>query len=334
MSEPEGETGIAAKTRCLGTSPDDIALAAGLLAAGKLVAFPTETVYGLGADATRPEAVARIFAAKGRPRFNPLIAHVAETAEALSIGDFNEAARRLAARFWPGPLTLVVPAGADCPVCDLARAGLDSVAIRVPAHPVARALIAAAGVPIVAPSANRSGHVSASDAAHVLSDLSGRIEALVDGGPAEIGLESTIVAALGDALLLLRPGAIGKAAIEAVAGQRLERPGDQSEEAPLAPGRLASHYAPRARLRLEAREIRPGEAYLGFGEIPADCVPLSGIINLSARADLLEAASSLYRSLRLLDALQPMVIAVAPIPNHGLGEAINDRLVRAAAPKQ
>jgi len=311
--------------------------AARVLAAGGLVAFPTETVYGLGADATNGEAVARLYDAKGRPAFNPLIAHVADAGAARTLARFDHAAERLAAAFWPGPLTLVLPRGADCPVAELAIAGLDTIAVRVPAHPVARTILAAFGRPVVAPSANRSGHVSPTTAQHVLADLRGRIELIVDGGATPMGLESTIVACLGEPTLL-RPGALPRAEIErivpltdppAAAAQSTDE-----EAAPLAPGQLASHYAPRARLRLDAVSVDAGEALLAFGPAPPNGVTqAAAALNLSPRGDLIEAAANLFSHLRALDACGATTIAVMPVPHEGLGEAINDRLQRAAAPR-
>ena len=316
-------------TRVMQASPAAIEAAAACLAAGGLVAFPTETVYGLGADARNGEAVARLYAAKGRPAFNPLIAHVADPAAARRLGVFNADAERLAAAFWPGPLTLVMPRRPDCPIADLALAGLDSVALRVPAHPLARELLAAFGGPIVAPSANRSGHVSPTDAAHVLSDLRGRIDLIVDGGPCPVGVESTIVACL-DAPTLLRPGGIARADIARALGRSLVVPPEN--QAAIAPGMLASHYAPKARLRLNAQTPEAGEALLAFGpDVPA----ANGMtLNLSPRGDLVEAAARLFSHLRALDASGAKTIAVMPVPNEGLGEAINDRLRRASAPKR
>ncbi|MEX0752300.1 MAG: L-threonylcarbamoyladenylate synthase [Xanthobacteraceae bacterium] len=307
------------------------------LAAGGLVAFPTETVYGLGADATNGEAIARLYAAKGRPSFNPLIAHVADIGAARRLARFDAAAERLAAAFWPGPLTLVLPKTEDCPVADLATAGLDSIAVRVPDHPLARALIAAFGKPIVAPSANRSGHLSPTTAAHVLADLRGRIDLIIDGGPTTVGVESTIVACL-DESMLLRPGGLARERIEKVLGQPLAEPATTAiadeGETPLAPGMLASHYAPKARLRLDARDVRAGEALLAFGpEAPGSADRDAATLNLSPRGDLVEAAANLFSHLRALDASGAKVIAVMPVPREGLGEAINDRLRRAAAPR-
>jgi L-threonylcarbamoyladenylate synthase len=315
------------KTRRLIDSPEAIAEAADVLRSGGLVAFPTETVYGLGADATCGEAVARIYAAKDRPRFNPLIAHVADRAAALREGDFSGAALRLAEAFWPGPLTLVVPAAPRASVSALARAGLDSVALRVPGHPLALALIAAVGRPIAAPSANRSGRVSPTTADHVLADLDGRIDLVLDGGATVVGVESTIVACLDARPALLRPGGIARAAIERLVGPLA---GFDTTAAPAAPGLLASHYAPRASLRLAATDVRDGEAALDFGGRLA-----GGILrlDLSPAGDLVEAAANLFAYLRRLDATGAGTIAVAPIPAEGLGEAICDRLRRAAGPR-
>jgi L-threonylcarbamoyladenylate synthase len=323
-----------------GGAADAAADAARTLAAGGLVAFPTETVYGLGADATSGAAVARLYAAKGRPSFNPLIAHVADLAAARALARFDRDAERLAAAFWPGPLTLVLPRIAPCPVAELATAGLDSIAVRVPSHPLARAILAAFGRPVVAPSANRSGHVSPTTAQHVLADLGGRIELVVDGGPTPMGLESTIVACL-DGALLLRPGALPRGNVERLVALR-EPPREAAsasaaadpDEMPIAPGQLASHYAPRARLRLDADSVAPGEALLAFGDVPAKGAAHAAMaLNLSPRGELIEAAANLFSHLRALDAAGVATIAVMPVPHHGLGEAINDRLQRAAAPR-
>src|SRR5712691_2888015 len=278
------------------------ARAARVLVAGGLVAFPTETVYGLGADATNGEAVARLYQAKGRPAFNPLIAHVADAAAARSLAHFDPAAERLAAAFWPGPLTLVLPRRADCPVAELATAGLDTIAVRVPDHPVARDILRAFGRPVVAPSANRSGHVSPTTAQHVLADLRGRIELIVDGGPTPVGLESTIVACL-DRPTLLRPGALPRAEIERLVplAEPPANAGASGDAAPIAPGQLASHYAPRARLRLDAQRVEAGEALLAFGPVPAQGGGRSALaLNLSPRGDLIEAAANLFSHLRTL----------------------------------
>lgn len=309
--------------------PDDrgtgaIAIAAAQLRAGGLVAFPTETVYGLGADATAPEAVARIFAAKDRPRFNPLIAHVASLDQAAVEGRFTRDAEILASRYWPGPLTMVLPRTDEGSVCDLACAGLASVGLRMPNHPLALALLRAVGRPIAAPSANRSGRLSPTDAQDVRADLADAVDIVLDGGPCPVGVESTIVGCLGGRVALLRPGGIPAEAIETTLGRRLEPAGD----AIAAPGMLASHYAPNAALRLNAIAVRAGEAALDFGG------RLGGAaLDLSPRGDMREAAANLYRHLRTLDRGGASVIAVAPISDHGLGAAINDRLRRAAAPR-
>ena len=320
-------------TRADGTA---IREAAQRLAEGHLVAFPTETVYGLGADATNGEAIARLYAAKGRPKFNPLIAHVADLAAARALARFSAAADLLAKAFWPGPLTLVLPKAEDCPVAELATAGLDSIAVRVPRHDVAQKILAAFKKPIVAPSANRSGHVSPTTAAHVLTDLRGRVDLIVDGGATSVGLESTIVACLG-APTLVRPGGLPRGDIERVLGHPLAerpQPSAPSDDAPLAPGMLASHYAPRTRLRLDAERIEAGEALLAFGPRPvAGAEKAAMALNLSARGDLIEAAANLFSQLRALDAAGAACIAVMPIPHESLGEAINDRLRRAAAPR-
>jgi L-threonylcarbamoyladenylate synthase len=312
-------------------SPEAIERAAELLRAGELVAFPTETVYGLGANARDGKAVARIFAAKGRPRFNPLIVHVADLAEAERIAELGEVARTLAARFWPGPLTLVLRARAGSAISELVTAGLDTIAVRVPAHPVAQALLSVSGLAIAAPSANLSGHVSPTRAEHVAADLGDKVELIVDGGPCAHGLESTIIDATGDALVLLRAGAVTVEQIEAVCARTLTRVLPGIDGQPTAPGQLASHYAPRARLRLDVERAEPGEALLAFGPVAA---PHDGpMINLSATGDLLEAAANLFAALRALDASGAGTIAVMPIPDTGLGEAINDRLRRGAAPR-
>jgi L-threonylcarbamoyladenylate synthase len=325
-------------TRVLKADNGAIAAAVRCLDAGGLVAFPTETVYGLGADAANGTAVARLYDAKGRPSFNPLISHVLDLAAARRLGRFHAAAERLAEAFWPGPLTLVLPKQRGCPVAELATAGLDTIAVRVPDHPVARALLAAFARPVVAPSANRSGHVSPTTAQHVLADLRGRIDVLVDGGATLVGVESTIIACL-DAPILLRPGGVPRAVIEQALGQPLAQPpfaapSYDEGEAPIAPGQLASHYAPRAPLRLDACQVRPGEALLAFGApLPAGAERAAHMLNLSPRADLIEAAANLFSHLRALDAAGGTTIAVMPIPHEGLGEAINDRLARAAAPR-
>jgi L-threonylcarbamoyladenylate synthase len=325
------------KTRILPAGVAATAAAAGGLAEGGLVAFPTETVYGLGADATNATAIAHLYQAKGRPAFNPLIAHLSDLAAARRIARFDAVATALAEAFWPGPLTLVLPKTEDCPVAELATAGLDTVAVRVPAHPIARDILRAFGRPVVAPSANLSGHVSPTTAAHVASDLSGRIHLIVDGGPVEVGVESTIVGCF-DRATLLRPGGLPRAEIERVLGHRLDQlPADAENDSgqPLAPGMLASHYAPRTRVRLSADRIEPGEALLAFGPLSISGVDSAAtVMNLSAGGDLAEAAANLFGYLRALDAKAARAIAVMPIPNEGLGEAINDRLRRAAVGRE
>ncbi|MFZ0100068.1 MAG: L-threonylcarbamoyladenylate synthase [Gemmobacter sp.] len=313
------------QTRRIAATSDGIAEAAELLRAGALVAIPTETVYGLAADARNDRAVAAIYAAKNRPAFNPLIVHLPDLAAVARLAVLTPAAERLAAAFWPGPLTLVLPLRPDAGLSPLVTAGLDTVAIRLPAHPVARALLTQAGIPVAAPSANPSGRVSPTRAEHVLAGLSGRIAAVLDGGPCAVGVESTILALDGPPALL-RPGGVAVEAIEAVLGAPLLMPGDPAT--PKAPGQLASHYAPEARVRLNASEAREGEVLVGFG-------PIAGHLTLSASGDLLEAAANLFHFLREADALAGPggAIAFAPVPETGLGRAINDRLRRAAAPR-
>jgi L-threonylcarbamoyladenylate synthase len=318
-------------TRLSLATPEAIEAAALRLREGGLVAMPTETVYGLAGDASSDDAVAAIYAAKGRPTFNPLIAHVLGVEEARQFARFGTAAERLAEIFWPGPLTLVLPAAATCRISMLARAGLDTVAIRAPAHDVARALIGAAGTPLAAPSANRSGRVSPTTAAHVLADLDGRIDWILDGGPTSHGLESTIVACLDGRPRLLRPGAITREAIEAALGAPLAA-ASAAEATLSAPGQLASHYAPRARLRLNASQAGDDEAALDFGGALAAGAPLARL-DLSPSRDLIEAAARLFAHLRALDETGAATIAAAPVPDGGLGAAINDRLRRAAAPR-
>ncbi|CAN7480120.1 L-threonylcarbamoyladenylate synthase [Bradyrhizobium sp. LjRoot220] len=325
------------KTLVLPANEAAVAAAADSLREGGLVAFPTETVYGLGADATNAAAIARLYQAKGRPAFNPLIAHVGDLAAAREIGRFDAAALRLAEAFWPGPLTLVLPKTDHCTVADLATAGLDTVAIRIPAHPVARGILRVFGRPVVAPSANLSGHVSPTTAAHVQSDLEGRIDLIVDGGAVAVGVESTIVGIF-DEPMLLRPGGLPRADIERVLGRALKQPpADAASDnaQPLAPGMLASHYAPSTRVRLGAIRIEPGEALLAFGSDAVSGIDAAAaVMNLSIRGDLSEAAANLFGHLRALDSKAARTIAVMPIPNDGLGEAINDRLRRAAVGRE
>jgi len=303
--------------------------AARILRAGGLVAFPTETVYGLGADATDDKAVAAIFEAKGRPRFNPLIVHLPNFEQAANCVRINELARVAAERFWPGPLTLVLPRGADTHISYLCRAGLDTLAVRVPGHPVAQTLLAAVGRPLAAPSANASGGVSPTTAAHVADSLDGRVDLILDGGACAVGLESSVLDLTGGRPLLLRPGGIPKEELEGTLGS-IEEDSSQ-EDAPRSPGRLASHYAPGQPLRLEAREVNPDEALLAFG--PAPPAGARTTLNLSQNGDIVEAAANLFAMLHALDDPRHAAIAVMPIPERGLGAAINDRLRRAAAPR-
>ncbi|HEX9170602.1 MAG TPA: L-threonylcarbamoyladenylate synthase [Roseiarcus sp.] len=317
-------------TRLAAASPGSIAEAAACIRAGGLVAVPTETVYGLAGDATSDAAVAAIFAAKQRPAINPLIAHVLSLEAAREHAVFGPDAETLARAFWPGPLTLVLPIAPTCRVSLLARAGLDTVALRSPAHETARALIEAAGAPLAAPSANRSGRVSPTTATHVVADLDGRIDWILDGGPCRYGLESTVVEVVASRPRLLRPGAIAREAIESTLGSPIEAGG--SRTAPNAPGQLASHYAPNADLRLSAADACADEAALDFGGLLKESAARVRL-DLSPAGDLVEAASHLFSYLRELDAGGAARIAVAPIPDHGLGAAINDRLRRAAAPR-
>jgi L-threonylcarbamoyladenylate synthase len=304
-------------------SAHDIAKAAELLLGGELVAFPTETVYGLGALATDDKAVARIYEAKGRPTFNPLISHVPDVEAAFELGEFSADALKLAARFWPGPLTLVVPRWSTCDVSLLASAGLPSLAIRVPQHSIALELLRAVGKPVVAPSANPSGRISPTTAQHVQDGLGAKVSMVLDGGPCAVGVESTVVSFLEGKATLLRPGGLAREMIEVALGFRLY---DAEDGVMHSPGQMESHYAPHAAMRLNAEAAVDGEAYLGFGTF-------GGAHNLSPSGDVVEAAANLFRILHELDAMQPKRIAVAPIPMSGLGEAINDRLKRAAAPR-
>lgn len=295
-----------------------MAEAARVIASGGCVAVPTETVYGLAADARNPQAVAGIYAAKGRPSFNPLIVHVEDLAAAEALAIFDDRARALAGRYWPGPLTLVLPHRSGSGIASLVTAGLDTIAVRVPAHRAMQALLAATDKPLAAPSANASGAISPTRAAHVLASLNGRIDAILDDGPSKAGIESTIIGLAGPARLL-RPGPIPNRAIEAVLGSGLENAGD----AITAPGQLASHYAPRKPLRLNANRGEPGEWMIGFG-------PIVGDDSLSDRGDLIEAAARLFDALHRADASGAASIAIAPIPDDDIGAAINDRLARAA----
>ena len=300
--------------------PETLALAAELLSGGGLVAMPTETVYGLACDASNPDAVARLYEAKGRPRFNPLIAHVASLEMAGNEAVLSQEAQNVANAFWPGPLTLVLPLASTATVCDLARAGLDTIGIRYPRHPAAQSLIATFGGPLVAPSANRSGHVSPTRAEHVANDLAGQIDLILDGGSCDAGIESTIISFASDRPVLLRPGAIETDKLSALIDGNLTL---HNEDSVIAPGQLKSHYAPNAALRLNADAPEHDEAWLGFGPSPHHG------LNLSPSGDLAEAAAKLFAMLRALDARFDR-IAVASIPCTGLGEAINDRLARAA----
>jgi L-threonylcarbamoyladenylate synthase len=314
----------------LGTGARDIETAARALRAGRLVAFPTETVYGLGGIATDDRAVAAIFAAKGRPRFNPLIVHVADRAAARALARWNELAERLAARFWPGALTLVLPRAPGCPLSPLVSAGGDTVGLRVPAHPVAQALLEATALPVAAPSANPAGGVSPTTADHVAEGLGAAVEIILDGGSCRIGLESTVLDLSGGAPRLLRPGGVTRGALEAEIGPLAAGPAAAGQP-PRAPGQLASHYAPARPLRLEARSVAADEALLAFG--PRPLAGALSTLNLSATGDLAEAAANLFAMLRRLDRPDVRAIAVMPIPARGLGEAIRDRLERAAAPR-
>lgn len=312
-------------TRTLGPDNSGIAAAAALLAAGELVAFPTETVYGLGADARSDIAVARVYEAKGRPSFNPLIVHLPDLSAVERIAEVGPRARMLARAFWPGPLTLLLPLRPDAGISPLVTAGLETVAVRVPAHALAQKLLRAFGGPVAAPSANPSGRVSPTTAEHVLDGLSGRIAAVLDGGPCAVGLESTILLADPEPVLL-RPGGVPLEVLEAALGEPLALGGDAGK--PTSPGQLASHYAPRAALRLDVTVAQDGEVLVGFG-------PVKGAVSLSDTGDLVEAASRLFQVLRDADRLAGPEgrIAFAPVPDRGLGRAINDRLRRAAAPR-
>jgi L-threonylcarbamoyladenylate synthase len=324
-------------TDCLAISKSAIARASGLLADGQLVAFPTETVYGLGADATNDMAVARIFAAKDRPAFNPLISHVASAAAAFNLGVETPIATVLASAFWPGPLTLVLDRRPGCPVARLTTAGLDKIAVRVPAHAAAHALLTHFGKPVAAPSANPSGRISPSTADHVMRGLAGKIDLVLDGGPCESGLESTVVDASSDQAMILRPGGITRNAVaDALKAAGFDAPmadptAVTQPAQPVAPGQLASHYAPHAAVRLNATKAAADEELIGFGSVVG-----SGTLalSLSASGDLIEAAANLFAMLHRADDTGTAKIAIAPVPDNGLGEAINDRLRRAAAPRR
>jgi L-threonylcarbamoyladenylate synthase len=324
-------------TDCLAISKSAIARASGLLADGQLVAFPTETVYGLGADATNDMAVARIFAAKDRPAFNPLISHVASAAAAFNLGVETPIATVLASAFWPGPLTLVLDRRPGCPVARLTTAGLDKIAVRVPAHAAAHALLTHFGKPVAAPSANPSGRISPSTADHVMRGLAGKIDLVLDGGPCESGLESTVVDASSDQAVILRPGGITRNAVaDALKAAGIDAPmadptAVTQPAQPVAPGQLASHYAPHAAVRLNATKAAADEELIGFGSVVG-----SGTLalSLSASGDLIEAAANLFAMLHRADDTGTAKIAIAPVPDNGLGDAINDRLRRAAAPRR
>ncbi len=309
--------------RIMAADATGIAEAAAMIRSGQIVAFPTETVYGLGADATNDAAVAKIFAAKGRPDFNPLIVHVKDAPAARGYVRWTETATTLAARFWPGPLTLVLKRLPDCPLSLLVSAGLPSVAIRVPAHPLAQALLAQADRPIAAPSANRSGAVSPTTAAHVAASLGAQVPLILDSGPCLVGLESTVIDLTGPEPILLRPGGLALEAIEIAIGRSIASALDDTNH-PKSPGMLERHYAPRASLRLDAEAAKPGETLLGFGPVAP-----SGSVNLSPTGNLDEAAANLFAMLHRLDESAER-IAVMQIPEVGLGRAINDRLRRAA----
>ncbi|HEY1258070.1 MAG TPA: L-threonylcarbamoyladenylate synthase [Stellaceae bacterium] len=313
--------------RIVTADPGAIAKAAALLRAGRLVAFPTETVYGLGGDATNDRAVAEIFAAKDRPRFNPLIVHIPGLEEAEPLAVFDRRAGRIARQFWPGPLSLVLPRRNDSRVSLLASAGLDTIALRAPAHPVAQMLLRETGRPIAAPSANRSGRLSPTEAAHVAEELGDKVALILDGGPTRVGLESTILDLSGEVPALLRPGGTALEELAPFIGH-IE---PAAFGAPRAPGMLASHYAPSLPLRLDADTARPGEALLAFGPGPPS--GFAEVLWLSRTRDLAEAAANLFAMLRRLDRPSFAGIAVMPIPEEGLGLAINDRLRRAAAPR-
>jgi L-threonylcarbamoyladenylate synthase len=322
----------AGRARRLGTSAAEIERAAQALRQGALVAFPTETVYGLGAIAGDDRAVARLFAAKGRPRFNPLIVHIVDRAAAAPLARWDEIADRLAKHFWPGPLTLVLERLADAPLSPLVSAGGPTVALRAPAHPVAQALLRVTALPVAAPSANPAGRASPTTADHVAAGLGQRIDLIVDGGPCPVGLESTVLDVTTSPPRLLRPGGVTREALEEVIGPLGEPAAEADPLGPRSPGRLASHYAPGLPLRLDATSVAADEALLAFGPTPPTGAAVT--MNLSPGGDLEEAAANLFAMLHALDRPGLRAIAVMPIPDRGLGEAIRDRLARAAAPRE
>jgi L-threonylcarbamoyladenylate synthase len=329
MSRQALPVNVEQRGRVVPADPASIRAAAKLIREGDIVGMPTETVYGLAADATNGEAVARIYEAKGRPSFNPLISHVASLEEAERYGVFDALSRRLAEAFWPGPLTLVVPHRPDGGISDLARAGLDTVALRVPQHPVARALIEAVGRPLAAPSANLSGRVSPTRAQDVVDDLGDRVSMVLDGGDCTVGLESTVVRAIDGRLIMLRPGGITADELEAI--HEVHFPTAIRENDIVSPGQLLQHYAPRAPVQMNCASAPENSIFLAFGPVSnAIKTAISPDINLSSRGDLRQCAARLFSALREADALQPEFICVAPIPEEGLGVAINDRLRRAA----
>lgn len=321
-------------TDCRTITDDSVARGVDILAHGGLVAFPTETVYGLGGDACNADAVAAIFATKERPAFNPLISHVASAEAAFDLGKATHIAACLAETFWPGPMTLILTRQPDCPIALLTSAGLDKIALRVPAHAEARRLLEAFGGPVAAPSANPSGRISPTRAEHVLTGIGGKIELVLDGGPCESGVESTVIDCTGDTAHILRPGGVTRDAVAttlAARGMTLasESP-PRDEDAPASPGQLASHYAPSAPVRLNVTAQEPGMELIGFGKTGG-----AGVLglNLSTGGDLQEAAANLFQMMHAADTAGAAVIGVAPVPHSGIGEAVNDRLRRAAAPR-
>lgn len=311
-------------------SPDQYSLQLAITALrdGKAIGLPTETVYGLAGDATNPNAIANIFTIKNRPQFNPLISHVSGLEMALEYGVFSQVAQKLVGAFWPGPLTLVVPRSADCAICDLASAGLDTVALRAPKHPVAQEIIATFSKPIAAPSANISGSISPTSAADVLAELGDKIEIIIDGGKCEIGLESTVVAVIGNEITLLRLGAIGIEDLENAAGVSVKIANLHDENSPKSPGMMLRHYAPKTKVRLNATSAEADEVFISFGAVPPEV--FGKVIHLSPSGNLTEAAANLYAAMREADKLGAKTIAIAPIPNIDIGAAINDRLSRSA----